>query len=279
MPWVISLFSGLQVIVTAIIAHAAYSFGRGIVHSRLGLMTAIASSGLLLAGVEPFVVIIASAAAGAYFLRKEKHASETSGDNLKKYGTAKNALLPLLFSFAALLILSPSSHSLSQLAVTMFKVDLFAFGGGFASVPLMLHEIVTVRGWMDGKTFMDGIALGQITPGPIVITTTFVGYVLYGFSGAVVATIAVFTPSLLILIAAAPVFERLRSSPHFQGAIKGTLASFVGLLLFVTFRFGTAVPWDIARVLLACAALAALVKKTDILYVVLLGAAVSTVLF
>ena len=75
------------------------------------------------------------------------------------------------------------------------RIDLFAFGGGFGSLPLMLHEIVSVRGWMDSNTFMDGIALGQVTPGPIVITSTFVGYLLYGWSGAIVATIAIFTPS------------------------------------------------------------------------------------
>ena len=68
-------------------------------------------------------------------------------------------------------------------------------------MPLMLHEIVNVRGWMDSKTFMDGIALGQVTPGPIVITSTFVGYLTYGIAGAIVATVAIFTPSFLMVIA------------------------------------------------------------------------------
>ena len=62
-----------------------------------------------------------------------------------------------------------------DLATVMVKVDLFAFGGGFASVPVMLHQVVDVRNWMDSRTFMDGIALGQVTPGPIVITVTFCG--------------------------------------------------------------------------------------------------------
>ena len=129
----------------------------------------------------------------------------------------------------SLIVLYIAYKDLFYLASLMIKIDLFAFGGGFASVPLMLHEIVDVRGWMDSRTFMDGIALGQVTPGPIVITATFVGYLLYGFAGSVVASIAIFTPSFLILATAAPVFDRLKSSRYFSGITKGIFASFVGL--------------------------------------------------
>ena len=86
----------------------------------------------------------------------------------------------------------------------MSRIDLFAFGGGFTSVPLMYHEIVDVRSWMESETFMNGIALGQFTPGPIVITATFVGYLLYSIVGAIVATISVFFPSFLIVVGLVP---------------------------------------------------------------------------
>jgi chromate transporter len=69
---------------------------------------------------------------------------------------------------------------LFDLALLMIRVDLFAFGGGFASLPLMLHEVVDARHWMNSRSFMDGIALGQVTPGPIVITATFVGFNVAG---------------------------------------------------------------------------------------------------
>ena len=136
----------------------------------------------------------------------------------------------------------------------MFRIDLFAFGGGFASVPLMYNEIVDVRSWMDGQTFLNGIALGQITPGPIVITATFVGYMLYGLIGAGVATVSIFLPSFLIVIGVTPYIDRLRNSAYFAGAIRAILCSFVGLLLTVTFRFASNISWDIPRVLLAVAA-------------------------
>jgi len=159
------------------------------------------------------------------------------------------------------------------------KVDLFAFGGGFASLPLMLQEVVHVRGWMDAQTFMDGIALGQITPGPIVITAAFVGYLTHRVLGAIVATVGIFGPSFVLVILIEPFFNRLKSSAVFLKATQGVLASFVGLLLYVVIRFSIAVPWDLFRVLIVLASLIALFKKVDLLYIVLIGAALSLALF
>ena len=159
----------------------------------------------------------------------------------------------------------------------MFRIDLFAFGGGFASVPLMFHEVVEARAWMDGRTFLNGIALGQITPGPIVITAAFVGYILYGLLGAVVATVSVFLPSFFIVIGVTPYFDRLRRSPRFSKAISAILCSFVGLLLAVTFRFASDIPWDIPRLFLAAVSFVALLLKVEIIWVVLAAIFVSVV--
>lgn len=89
------------------------------------------------------------------------------------------------------------------------------------------------RHWMDSKTFMDGIALGQVTPGPIVITATFVGYEVAGLAGGLAGTVAVFTPSFLMVLITVPYFDQLQRSLLFRRALRGILASFVGLLLAV----------------------------------------------
>jgi chromate transporter len=278
-PKIVSLFNGLQVTVVAIVASATFSFGRSTFDNYKNVVLAMTASLLFWVGLSPFVVIIGAALTGIVFFRNTNISPISAHEegNAKHFFKHFSALL--LFIFLGLLALYFINLKLFNLATLMMRIDLFAFGGGFASLPLMLHEIVNVRGWMDNKTFMDGVALGQVTPGPIVITSTFIGYVLYGLSGGVVATLAVFTPSFLMVIAITPVFDRLKTSVYFARATRGILASFVGLLFFVTIRFSLAVPWDLVRGVLVCAAFAALLRTMDILFVVLITAVVSIFLF
>ncbi len=278
-PWIVSIFNGLQVVVVAIVANATHAFGRSIVRSYREVILAGAASVLFGAGTSPFLVILAAAVAGMAFFRDKGAAQVATQDRDNKGCNVSRLLVVLLVPLSGLLALYLVDARLFNLAALMMKIDAFAFGGGFASLPLMLHEVVTVKGWLDNKSFMDGIALGQVTPGPIVITSTFVGYMTYGLPGAIVSTLAVFTPSFLMVVAVTPVFDRLKNSVYFAGAMKGVLATFVGLLFFVAVRFSIAVPWDIGRAVLACAAFAALFKRIDILYVVLISIIISLFAF
>lgn len=277
-PKIISLFNGLQVVVVAIVANATYSFGKSTFNNYRDFFIAIAAGALLWAGVSPFVVIIGSACASALLMKSVTESLSVRSERIDRGFVKQLAVLISVLLFAFLMLYFVDSK-LFRLALLMMKIDLFAFGGGFASIPLMLHEIVNVRGWMNSKTFMDGIALGQVTPGPIVITSTFVGYLTHGIAGTFVATTAIFTPSFLMVIAITPVIDRLKTSVYFVRATKGILASFIGLLFFVTVKFGLAVPWDVIRAALAFAAFIALIRKVDILYVVLITAVISAVVF
>ena len=272
-----ALFAGLQVIVVALVANAAYTFGRASIRHYTDAFLACASAAFFLLKVSPFFVIAGAAVAGLLIARMEGPASGASPCGQRPL-QARVLILLLLVALAGLGVLYLLNPKLSVLALLMLKVDLFAFGGGFASVPLMLQEIVNVRGWMDSKTFMDGIALGQITPGPIVITAAFVGYLLHGLTGATVATVAIFTPSFILLVATVPFLDALNRSTLFKKALRGVLASFVGLLLSVVISFALAVPWDWLRVMLAFVAFAALLRKVSILYVVFAGALLSLIL-
>ncbi len=279
MPLVVSLFHGLQVIVVAIVANATFLFGRDIAKRRVDLLLAPAAAALFWLGVSPIAVIVCAAAAGIAFLGGPAPA-RPSTEQKGNPGRLPRAVFAFMFlAGAAVAALYFADRKLYQLAALMLRIDLFAFGGGFASVPLMFHEIVNVKGWMDGTTFMDGIALGQVTPGPIVITATFVGYLVGGIPGSLVATAAIFTPSFIVLVAATPFFDRMKGSKYFSGATRGVLASFVGLLFYITIRFSAAVPWNAVKVLFGLAVIAALAKKVNLLYIVLAGAVLSVLLF
>jgi chromate transporter, chromate ion transporter (CHR) family len=277
---VVSAFRGLHVIVVALVAHAAVTFARRRLANWRDVVLAGGAGAFLFFRGNPFVAIIASAAIGLLLHRGIESAARPVRDidQLGARRMVRLVLLAVLIGGMALVALFVLDRRLFNLAALMAGVDLFAFGGGYASVPMMLHEVVDVRGWMAGKTFMDGIALGQVTPGPIVITATFVGYQVAGLPGAVVGTVAVFTPSFLMVLVAVPYFDRIQHSLLVRRALRAVLASFVGLLLAVTVQFAVTASWTAPAILLSAAAFAALWFKIDVLWVVLVGASLSVFL-
>jgi chromate transporter len=274
---VLAAFRGLHVIVVTIIANAAFNFGRSSIKNWRDVTLAAGAAAFLVLRGNPIIVIVASAALGLLLYRganlpfKQVHTDSAAGGR----AMLRFAAILTVFVASGLIVLYLLNRRLFDLAVIMLKVDVFAFGGGFTSVPLMLHEVVGARHWLDSKTFVDGIALGQVTPGPIVITATFVGHQIAGLPGAVVGTAGIFTPSFLMVLATVPYFDRLQNSLLFRRALRGILASFVGLLMAVAIHFGLAVFWTVPGIILAVAALAALRLKVDILWVVLAGAGIS----
>lgn len=278
LPVVVSTFSGLQAIVVAIMANATLTFGKISLRDWKSFLIAGVAAALFAASVSPIAVIGLAALGGLLLVTPKQPGAQPPVASAEINGNAKPILAIVGFGVIGLLVLALFRESLFQLAALMLRIDLLAFGGGFASVPIMLHEIVEVRGWMDSQTFMNGIVLGQVTPGPIVITATFIGYQLGGLLGGVVATISIFLPSFLLVIGISPIFDRLRSLPAFNKAIGGVLCSFVGLILTVTIRFALDTSWDLLHILLASASLVALLRKVDILWVVLVGAAISAVM-
>jgi chromate transporter len=274
LPPVAAVFHGLQAIVVAIVANATVSFGKTSLKGLRDVVIAAIAAGLLATGISPIVVIVLAALLGLT-LYKTTSLSGLSVSSVPQSSTAIPVLTIASVAALALVLLFLFERKLFDLAAIMFRIDLFAFGGGFGSVPLMFHEIVEVRSWMDAQTFLNGIALGQITPGPIVITATFVGYIVYGLLGAIVATVSVFLPSFMIVVGVVPYFDRFRNSIYFTRAIQAILCSFVGLLLTVTLRFASNIRWDVPGVSLAAAAFVALLFKVEIIWIVLLGAVIS----
>jgi chromate transporter len=281
LPVVISAFSGLQAIIVALIANATLAFGKTTLKSWIHFAIAGSAAALYGLNVNPFMVILVSAVAGLVLIRSKSKQPATDSTFYTDHvpPTTRPLLWILCAVFIGLLLLFFFQRDWFNLATLFMRIDLFAFGGGFASIPLMYHEVVELRQWMDSATFLNGIALGQVTPGPIVITATFIGYLLYGPLGGILGTFSIFLPSFILVVGVAPYFDRLRTSAYFNQVIQGVLCSFVGLLFTVTLHFAWAVHWDIPHILLAVAALIALLLKTDILWVVIVGIIFSVIVF
>ena len=278
LPPIISAFQGLQIIVTAIVANAAFTFGKTWLKDWRGILIALMAAAMFGLGINPVLVIIAAAVCGLGLHGKENSPSMQAIVPVNHY-SHKSFLFILLFAAITFALLFIFRRPLFDLAFLMSRIDLLAFGGGFSALPIMLNEVVHVRGWLDSPTFMDGIALGQITPGPIVITATFIGYLLHGYSGAIIATIFMFLPSFILVIALEPYFAKLQRSRYFNRAIRGILCSFVGMLLSVVIHFALNITWDIPRILFAIAAFTALVFNVKLPWIILVGVIISVVVF
>ena len=275
LPSVVSIFNGLQAIVVALVANATLSFGRTSIKSWKNAINVLIAAGLFGLKINPILVIIIAAFLGMILYHKQPFLPAVSPAN--KAHAPKSLLLIVLVTAIGFTAFYFLDRKLFDLATLMFRIDLFAFGGGFASVPLMFHEVVEVRRWMDGPTLLNGIAMGQVTPGPIVITATFIGYLLHGFLGGLVATVSVFLPSFMIVIGIVPYFDRMRTSPYFNRVLTGILCSLLGLLITVITHFASNIPWDLPRLLIAGGAFVALLMKVDILWVVLIGTGISLI--
>jgi len=258
---------GLRVVIVAIVAQAAVTFGKKNFHSWNDVVIAIIAAGLFLTKLHPAIVLIAAASMGLILTRKDSQPFQ----KLESVKTFRFFLWTLATVVTGIVLLFFLDKDFFTLGTIMLRIDLFSFGGGLASMPIMYHELVDLFGWFNEKTFMDGVILGQVTPGSIIIAATFFGYMHFGVLGSMLATVAVFTPSFLILMGIIPFFDKLSSYPQFSKVINGILCSFVGLLTIVSYRFAIGIHWNLISVVFTLAAFVLLLRKVDVVWIVLGG--------
>jgi chromate transporter len=277
-----ALFKGLGAIVVAIILNACITFGRSILKDWKVILIA-ALSFFAFFFQWNFVLIFFLAAVAGFVLRPKipqpkAAASGGPSPDVKR----KEYLIIALLAAAICLALIVSyvvDPKLTDLSLNLSKIGALAFGGGFTAIPLIQYEMVDQFHWLSTKEFLDGIALGQVTPGPILITATFVGYKVSSFLGAFMATLGVFFPSFFILVLLIPYHDRLRGVEKVRMMEQGVLGSFIGMLALVLFNFGSASLVDIPRILMAAAAFYAIYKKISLPYILLAGGMLSILIY
>jgi chromate transporter len=169
---------------------------------------------------------------------------------------------------------------LGQMSLIFLKIGVISFGGGYVMIPILQWEMVDHLGWLTLRQFLDGILLGFVTPGPIIITATFIGYGLKGLMGAVVGTISIFLPPILIVIFLSPHYQQIKEITWMRPVIQGILSALVGMLVLVLLQMGRAslVDWQ-SWVIMAGAAAALIGFQVNLLWVAAAAAALSLVIF
>ncbi|MFO7650692.1 MAG: chromate efflux transporter, partial [bacterium] len=262
-PVVAKLFGGIQPVVVGILAWATWRIGRANIKRRRQLLiAAIAAVALLLRG-DFLLVVLGCGALGIAFSgawRKLPPAALAAVPTLW-LGTAAGA--------GAVVVLGQAG----ELALVFTKVGALLFGGGFAAIPFIQHEVVDLRGWLTATEFIDGVALGQLTPGPVAITATFIGYKVLGLPGALIATLGTFVPSFFLLLGAIKVYARFKDNPWVSGFLSGVLPAVCGMLFSATFFLGrTAISGPAAAIIAALALVLLLRFRLDAFWLVLGGA-------
>src|SRR5438094_2752302 len=149
---------------------------------------------------------------------------------------------------------------LGKLLMFFLKAGSLTFGSGLVIVPFLEKGLVQQTGWLNERDFLVAVAVGMISPGPVVITATFVGYLVAGFWGSLTATVGIFLPSFILVLVAAPVLARQRSNRNVQGFIKGAYAAAIGTILGACVLLGRIAIGDWLTVLIGAAALVALFR-------------------
>jgi chromate transporter len=149
---------------------------------------------------------------------------------------------------------------LTNLGIFFLKAGSLTFGSGLVIVPFLEKGLVQETGWLDPHQFLVAVAIGMLSPGPVVITATFVGYLVAGFWGSLVSTVCIFLPSFLLILIAAPILRRHRANPNVQGFIKGAYAAAIGTILGACILLGRIAIGDVLTALIAVASLAVLFR-------------------
>lgn len=268
-PAVTWVLYGVKPVVIAIVAQAIWGLGRVVVRRWHTALVAVAVLALGLLGVNELLLLFGGGAVGALLQRPRWLTGRLSGV----------VLAPLASVNVAAAAAAPASFSLLGMGLLFLKIGAVLYGSGYVLLAFLRADFVERLGWLTETQLLDAVAIGQVTPGPVFTTATFIGFLLAGVPGAVVATVAIFLPSFVFVAAVHPLVERLRASSVTAPILDAVNAAAVGLMTVVTVFLGRSALVDVPTILAALAALAVLIlTKVNSLWLILAGAVLGAVM-
>ena len=254
LPAVHSIFRGVGPTVLAIIAIAAVKLARS-TNKRdpvAWLIAVVLCAATAISGAEIVWLFIAAGLFGAVYYG--------GGLPTRRAGSAASFSPAAIVAAVKGLALTASGASVGALGWFFFKAGAFTFGSGLAIVPFLHAGLVDDHHWLSERQFIDAVAMGLISPGPVVIMATFAGYLVFGLTGAVIATLCVFLPALLLVIIPGPLIRRHEGHPRLKGFIRGATAAAAGAIAGAAIVIGGDVIVDSWSVVIAVVALALLLQ-------------------
>lgn len=261
-PQVAGLLYGVKPVILAIVAHALWSLTPKAAHSGVLRVLGVATVAASALGMNELVVLFG---AGAIMVAAQAFRSGR--------GAGLTAVLPVLPAVGA--TVAANAVTLPGLFFVFCKTGAVLFGSGYVLLAFLRADLVERLHWLTEAQLIDAIAVGQVTPGPVFTTATFVGYLLSGPAGALVATVGIFLPAFVFVALSGPLVPRLRASRQAGAFLDGINVASLALMAVVTARLGRSAIIDVPTALLAVAAAMLLLRsRLNSTWIVLGGAAV-----
>lgn len=256
------LLYGVKPVVIAIILQALWGLGRKAIKGGLTAFTGAAVIVLYFLGINELLLLLGGGLLVMLVL------------NIKYFGN--NGFGVILLPFSGLLMQVVSQPNLTKLFLYLLKIGSVLYGSGYVLLAFLRTDFVLRLGWLTDQQLLDAVAIGQLTPGPVFTTATFIGYLIQGFPGALVGTLGIFLPSFIFVALTNPLIPRLRKSPWFGGLLDGVNAASLGLMGAVTIVLGRSALIDPVSILIGLTSLILLARyKVNTTWLILGGALIS----
>ena len=248
MPQAVGLLYGIKPVIIAVVLQALWGLGRTAIKSRLLAAIAIVSFIAALFDVNDMIVLIGGGVVMmAIRAVEDRDAARATLAALPTVATRASAVKPA--AIAAAVVAVP--FSLTTLFLFFLKVGAVLFGSGYVLLAFLRTDLVDRLHWLTQAQLLDAVAVGQVTPGPVFTTATFIGYILGGFRGAVVATLGIFLPSFFFVSISGPLIPHIRRSPLAGAFLDGVNVGAWALMAAVTLFLARAAVVDVITMILA----------------------------
>ncbi len=283
MPWVRPVFTGLEALVVGVLINVMLDFGKRAIKGKVEAVISLAAFAFLVGKLNIVLLVLFALLVGAVLIRPKgsdtttpakpaTSGSVTTSESVKSWknwlGIGLALLVVLLGVFFSIRLSECPSSDIGKSALSFFKIGSIAFGNGLTILPLIQADVVENFQWLSLKQFADGIALSQITPGPFLVISTFIGFKLGGPLAALLTTFAMFSPSFILTLIFTELFTHVRNLDVVKGALAGVLSAFMGLLSAMLLQLGAIISASpVALVFSAAAFVSVRFFKLDILWI------------